>query len=238
MEIHTETKDRNGVMKHLALSTLATLALGGAAMAADMTEPVYAPAPTTYAQFDWTGVYAGIHAGYAWGQSEASPIDDGLPAQDADGFLLGGQLGYNMQYGDWVFGAEADLSWTGIENDVTATSCNNPPNPACEYVEIDWMSTIRGRVGYAMDRTLFYGTGGLALAGVSAIDYDAGPQSASNTHVGYAVGAGIEHAFTDMMSVKAEYLYVDLGSKTYNLGTPDSVDIDAHTVKVGLNYHF
>lgn len=223
-------------MKRFALAILATLPLGGNAMAADAVEQVYAPSPTV-AGFDWTGAYAGIHVGYGWGSSFASPIDDGLPAVSTDGFLAGGQVGYNMQYGDWVFGAEADLSWTGMENDVSFFSCNAGFSP-CEYVDLDWMATIRGRVGYAMDRTLFYGTAGVAFAGVTAIDFDAGSNSASNTHVGYAVGAGVEHAFSDMLSLKAEYLYVDLGSKTYNLGTPDSVDIDAHTVKIGLNYHF
>jgi outer membrane immunogenic protein len=178
-----------------------------------------------------------LHGGYAFGETDASPIDDGLSPVDADGFFGGGQIGYNIQSGMWVFGVEADAAWTGLENDVTAGSCLAGV-VACEYVEMEWLATVRGRVGYAADRVLLYVTGGLAIAGLNATDFDAGPGSASNTHTGYAVGGGGEYGFTNNISAKLEYLYIDLSDETYNLGTPDSVDFSGHFIKAGINYRF
>ncbi len=126
---------------------------------------------------------------------------------------------------------------------------------------LEWFGTVRGRIGLPFDNLLPYVTGGLAYGRVEAnavlsmegayvpVPFDfTSTTSADNTHVGWTIGAGLEARLTDRISLKAEYLYVDLGSKTYNLAFrgPDGgsatystkIDIDAHIARVGLNYSF
>jgi outer membrane immunogenic protein len=192
----------------------ALLALMPAAFAADMPvaqPPVEAFVPEQ-ASFDWTGFYVGVYGGYAWADYEYGGLDD-----DADGALAGGTVGYNQQFGNWVLGLEADGGWAGIEDDV-------------DDVTLDWTSTVRGRVGFAFDRFMIYGTGGAAMGGL-----ESNALADDDTRFGYAVGGGIEAALTDNISAKAEYLYIDLGDDDLG-GTP--VDFDAHTVKGGLNFRF
>jgi outer membrane immunogenic protein len=192
----------------------ALLALMPSAFAADMPvaqPPVEAFVPEQ-ASFDWTGFYVGVYGGYAWGDYEYGAVDD-----DADGALAGGTVGYNQQFGNWVLGLEADGGWAGIEDDV-------------DDVTLDWTSTVRGRVGFAFDRFMIYGTGGAAMGGL-----ESNALADDDTRFGYAVGGGIEAALTDNISAKAEYLYIDLGDDDLG-GTP--VDFDAHTVKGGLNFRF
>jgi outer membrane immunogenic protein len=171
--------------------------------------------------FNWTGFYAGVHAGYAW--------------SDADGWFAGGQIGFNHQapgspivWGLELDGAFADIGQSLTVGGITASS------------EANHFGTVRGRVGTAMDRTLLFVTGGLAWVhneisftalGVTVSD--------SNTHTGWTVGAGVEQDFGSGWSWKFEYLYADFGSKTYFASiAPFSASADVHTVKLGLNYRF
>ncbi len=194
---------------------VALLALTPAAFAADMPvaqPPVEAFVPEA-ASFDWTGFYAGVYGGYGFGEST---IGAG-PTEDTDGGLFGGTVGFNMQSGNIVYGIEADGGWAGLEDDF-------------DDISVDWTATVRGRIGYAFDSFLLYATGGAAIGGVesaSLLDDD--------TRFGFAVGAGAEAALTDSISAKIEYMYIDLGDDDLG-GVP--VDIDAHTVKAGLNFHF
>jgi outer membrane immunogenic protein len=123
--------------------------------------------------------------------------------------------------GQFVLGLEADGAWSGIEDDDGAVDTS-----------IDWLSTVRGRVGFALDNFLIYGTGGAAIGEVT---YDDGVVDDSDTRVGWTAGAGVEAALTDNISIKGEYLYVDLGEE--EIGGVD-VDVNAHTVKGGVNYRF
>jgi outer membrane immunogenic protein len=197
----------------------AFVALSPAAFAADMPvaqAPVEAMVPEQ-ASFDWTGFYVGAFGGYGWGET-----DDGLDSVDIEGALAGGTVGYNHQMGQFVVGLEADGAWSGIEGDDAAFDTS-----------IDWLSTVRGRVGFALDNFLIYGTGGAAIGEVS---YDDGIAiDDSDTRVGWTAGGGVEAAVTDNISIKGEYLYVDLGEE--EIGGTD-VDINAHTVKGGINYRF
>ena len=194
---------------------VALLAHTPAAFAADMPvaqPPVEAFVPEA-ASFDWTGFYAGVYGGYAFGESTVA----GFATEDTDGGLFGGTVGFNMQSGNIVYGIEADGGWAGLEDDL-------------DDVTVDWTATVRGRIGYAFDSFLLYATGGAAMGGVesaSLLDDD--------TRFGFAVGAGAEAALTDSISAKIEYMYIDLGDDDLG-GVP--VDIDAHTVKAGLNFHF
>jgi outer membrane immunogenic protein len=139
---------------------------------------------------------------------------------DVDGWVLGGQAGYNWQSGRFVFGIEADIQATGQEGDILLC-----PVPGCAVgtpfatasYSLDWFGTLRGRVGVTFDRYLVYGTGGLAVGGIStdyAIGFNGGPTalfSSDTTRTGWAAGGGIEGFITRNWTVKLEYLYMDLG---------------------------
>jgi outer membrane immunogenic protein len=201
----------------------AVLALAPAAFAADMpaAEPAYsavAPAPEMATGYDWTGFYVGAHGGYGFGKTE-----DSLFENDTEGFIAGGQVGYNHQFGNWVAGLEADASYSDLNND---------DDNAGFDAELNYLATVRGRVGFAFDKALVYGTGGVAFG---EVDYDNGVDSDKKTQVGYAVGAGLEYGLTQNLSVKGEYLYVDLGDEDFG---GENVSFDAHTVKGGINYRF
>ncbi len=201
-------------------AALSVFALGSAAVAADLPRRSVAPAPYVAPApvFTWTGLYAGVNAGYAWGKPKG--------AADAafgsiDGAQVGGTVGYNHQMGQIVLGVEADDAWSNARgNKAGATSKTTN------------VATARGRIGYAVDRVLLFGTGGYAggsidrtLAGVSANDW----------HNGYALGGGMEYAFTSNVSAKAEYLYTDLASKT---GAASRAGATANNVRMGVNYKF
>jgi outer membrane immunogenic protein len=207
-----------------------------AASAADIPRraPVAAaPVPYVAAAYNWTGFYVGLNAGWGWGTGSLSgppPSGD----MDGSGGLFGGTLGYNWQMNNIVFGIETDIAWSGIEAD---RGCG--AGIRCE-ISHDWLGTTRGRIGIAMDRFLPYVTGGLAYGDVSASI--TGNPGASETQIGWTLGAGVEYAFAHPWTAKLEYLYVDLGD--FACGTrcgtagPDNVEFRAHIVRAGLNYRF
>jgi len=184
-------------------------------------EPTMAPAPA--AIFSWDGLYVGIHGGWGWGDAKSPTAAD----VELDGPLAGGQIGYNWQLAGIVVGIEADISWSGLDGAVPAAATAH---------ELDWLGTVRGRIGVPMGRTLPYVTGGVAFGEATRTVAGA---SASASHTGFAAGGGVEHAFADNVSGKIEYLYVDLGDESYSLPGPDpTVDLTAHTVRLGLNVRF
>jgi|DewCreStandDraft_4_1066084.scaffolds.fasta_scaffold12513_3 outer membrane immunogenic protein len=182
-----------------------------------------AVAPTTY---NWTGAYIGINGGGAWGRSDFNaPFPSG--GFDIDGGLIGATLGFNWQTGQWVLGVEGDLDWTRIRG---SSLCAGLP---CS-TRNDWLGTVRGRLGYAVDRFMPYVTGGLALGNIDATITGIG--TADTTKAGWTVGAGLESALWANWSAKLEYLYVDLGRGDSIAGS--AADFRAHTVRAGLNYRF
>ena len=221
----------------------------------------------------WSGPYLGVHAGYGWSAFDGSMIytdatdGDGFDADaktiDAEGGIAGGQVGFNFQNGSIVWGIEADASWSDISGDATFLPypVNYPANgsPAWAFeTSIDWLATVRGRLGIAADRTLIYGTGGIAWAGAeTSLDvvgpgYDAWGRK-SETLTGWTVGGGLEHALSRQWTIRAEYLYYrfdDVGGilpgmqmTSCNPACPHETDgfggdIDLHTVRVGVNYQF
>jgi outer membrane immunogenic protein len=236
--------------------------------------PVYAPATS------WTGFYAGINGGYGWsakkGAAIASAFDHDLrrvdeefnvSTLDRNGGFGGGQIGYNWQQGHFVFGLEADLQGSGISGSARTSVKADPveiPDSATTantHTSLDWFSTVRGRLGYAFDRTLIYGTGGFAFGGVKERltsftnfkeENNLPPAFANRdaTRTGYVLGGGLEHALTPAWSLKAEYQYINLGSSSLSTTTenPDAPQIERgsdalkvdhayHTVRAGLNYH-
>lgn len=227
--------------RFLLVSIAAAAVLSAPALAADMPAraPVYKAAPA--ALFDWTGFYVGATAGWAWGNSEqtqgAAHVD-----YNVDGFVGGGTIGYNWQFSpNWVVGIEADFSGSDIygSGPSSATFGCGASNK-CE-TRVTSFGTVRGRLGYAVDRTLYYATGGWAYARQhadifnTALGFDG--RVSSN---GYAVGGGIEQAFAGNWTAKIEYLYIGLGRDTYApaLVPPARVETNFSVVRVGLNYKF
>lgn len=211
----------------LGAALIALSAGVGAATAADLSQGNYTPPPDiTYnpaPAFSWTGAYAGGLVGYGWGKAETDNGD-----VDADGFLGGLFAGYNYDLGNNVIvGVEADGTYGNQEGS------GGTPNTR---VENNWNGTVRGRLGYAMDRFMVYGTGGLA---VGKLDVREGGISDSNTAIGWTAGAGVETALTNNVIGRVEYRYTDLGSDSYSLGSgPTDVSLSSQSVMVGLGLKF
>ena len=227
---------------HLGLAAAAALLSCVRADAADIPAPVYKAAPVMAPAFNWSGFYIGGNVGYGWGDINSGTIGG---SADIDGWFVGGQLGWNWQAAGspWVWGFEIDSQWANIENGATVTAGNAV---ATAFSDLNYFGTARLRLGYAWDRAMFYGTGGLAWGsndigvGVAVNGLTAGVNS-SNTHLGWTVGAGLEWALIDNWSAKIEYLYIKLDSEQYFGGIATGgfdADIDVHTIKVGLNYRF
>jgi outer membrane immunogenic protein len=186
------------------------------AQAADM--PIKAPRYIEPAE-SWAGWYIGAHAGAAWQQTSATFLDQfevpkGTTFSNT-GFIGGGQIGYNWQHGNFVFGLEGDISGLSGKN-----SISSPDHEAyARYsTQIRWLSTVRSRFGLAVGDTMVYATAGLAFGGVknsATIDArDGGFYSQSKTKTGWTVGGGVEHMLNRNWTIGLEGLFVDLGSTT------------------------
>lgn len=230
-------------MKKSLLAGMSFAALvATAAVAADVPPSRYIPPPRAPAYvpfFSWNGFYVGINAGYGWGRSQWTNAGTGASTGsfNADGALVGGTAGYNLQMGSFVFGAETDIGWSGMKGTSTAAICGTQ----CETSN-QWLGTLRGRLGYAMDRVMPYATVGLAYGGLEGSRAAATP-GFSTTVIGWTAGGGLEYAFASgNWSAKLEYLYVDFGSATCDAvcsgTTAFDVDFHSHALRAGLNYKF
>lgn len=209
----------------------------------------------------WTGFYAGVVGGYGWGKSDSDWIGTGSQTGlngnsfsiDVNGALLGGQVGADYDLGNGlVLGAVADISWSGIDGRDCADISNCPAIPPWPLsygtYDVNWLSTIRGRLGYGTESFLVYATGGLALADTDLkVTNISGttPGSDSATLTGFTVGGGLEYKLTQSVSLGAEYLYADFGKQHYHLldlGGGDTAGVNAdlklHIVRASLNYRF
>jgi outer membrane immunogenic protein len=192
-----------------------------------------APVAAHERPFAWTGFYVGVNAGYSWGEATAdvsgTVVISGVPIEgsasrsgDVNGWLGGGQIGYNWQSQRWVYGIEADFQGTGQDGEVSA--CFDSACAKASY-DLDWFGTVRGRVGYLLQpRALIYLTGGLAYGHLSA-DFSASHPSIgtvsisdSATKAGWVIGGGLEWALSGNWMLRAEYLYMDLGTMRTKLG--------------------
>lgn len=230
-----------------ALAALAVAVSTAGALAADLGPPRSLPAPEAYVapagNFSWRGFYAGLNGGYAWGSGDPIIVTQGvttgaLDAIDPSGWFGGGQIGYNAQFGNFVLGVEADLQGGAIDGSTSGNAGALGPYTASS--EVNWLSTVRARAGFAADRMLIYATGGVAWADMDfSLSDGATTFSGNDTLTGYAVGAGVEWALGLNWTARAEYLYVDLeDAKFSGGGTAASFDNAFHTMRVGLNYKF
>jgi outer membrane immunogenic protein len=264
--------------RQLLIGAALLAAISGSAIAADLGRPapVYTKAPPPVV-FSWTGFYIGGNLGGHWGRDSTTTAADpvgwtaaGAAAINAatlgtvspTGFEGGGQVGYNVQYGSAVFGIEADAEWLGgtATRTVTNFTVINPADVFTTSTQPRWMATFRGRLGFAMDRVLFYATGGGAFSGVSTTDSfcsfgcPAGVAAdfasvTNNSGIwGWTVGGGLEWAWTDNWIARAEYLYVAFPSFTNRIpscaaclaGSDISVThkYSENIARVGLSYKF
>ena len=159
---------------------------------------------------------------------------DGVDTFDLSGGLIGATIGYNWQFSQVVVGVEGDIDWSGIRG-TTNTLCP----PGCE-TRNSWLATVRGRAGYAIDRLLPFITAGLAAGNVRATV--PGFPSGTITTAGWTIGAGLEFAVLSNVTVKGEYLYVDLGDYNcgFNCGLAANGNVSFHTnvFRAGLNVRF
>ncbi|WP_162826680.1 outer membrane protein [Pseudolabrys taiwanensis] len=202
-----------------------------AAQAADMPQPAYKAPPVYIAPFTWTGFYVGVNGGYMRGTSQWTG-GAGDFSVSPNGWMIGGTLGYNIQTGNWVWGVEGDIDYANLKG--TTNGCSS-----CTTKQT-WLSTVRGRIGWAFDRWMPYITGGGAFG--NAYVSTAGG-SVDRTKGGWTAGGGLEWAFADRWSAKAEYLYVDLGSASCGYATcilpaDATVSFKANLVRAGVNYRF
>jgi outer membrane immunogenic protein len=248
------------MLRRILLASAGTMALAGPAFAAEPLPPPPPPPPPT-----WTGFYIGLNAGGTWSSSNSLDTLDvpvfaaptfstelGLSSAfatnilrvNSGGFIGGGQVGYNYQFGpNWLVGIEADIQGI-VENHGTGSvfEFGQPVGFPTELIvstdtatkRLDYLGTVRGRLGWLVTPTLLlYGGGGLAYGGVNAsvhvlqqdLDTLASDFSAfyssfasvSTTRVGWTAGGGVEWMFLPNWSLKVEYLYYDLGSESFAL---------------------
>jgi len=194
---------------------VAVLGLTCASRAADMPFPVKAPIAMPMTMFSWTGFYIGGQVGYAWGRDSTTEYFTGTNTLTGIGWnypvsgVVGGlYAGANYQIGSFVIGAEADIEGTNIKGGFYDTALGGSGD-----TQIRWQSSVRGRVGFAVDKVLFYGTGGVAFA---EIYHSKASESLSAMRTGWTAGGGIEWALTPQVLVRAEYRYTDFGKYRYD----------------------
>ncbi len=225
-------------MKKFIAGVLAasTLTLAGAAMAADLPAHDYAPQPAApyepqISAYNWTGFYVGINGGLTTGGFTSG----GSGAfGSATGGAIGGTVGYNYQINQFVIGAEGDYDFQNLSAKRTIGTTNYSG-------KVSQLGTARLRLGYAIDQALLYVTGGLAMGYEQySVSSPAVNGTANGFHAGTAVGAGLEYAFTQNISAKAEYTYTSLSPSTVFGGTAAAVHtgVGLSNVRFGLNYKF
>ncbi|MBX9930413.1 MAG: porin family protein [Methylobacterium sp.] len=271
------------MFKKILLAGSALAMMAGTAAAADLPRraapPVFVPVPV----FTWTGAYFGINAGYVFSESDTARttgigalqnnVNLGLREPgvrvSTEGFTAGGQVGYNYQFtpgNGLVVGVEADAQYTDLDSSVTRSifiPAANPNRLTNIYrTEMSFLGTVRGRVGYAFDRFLVFGTGGFAYGDVThSVQFQTGVPitysgQRNQMETGYVYGGGVEYALptdsflnffkTSAVTIKAEYLRYDLGSSNLLVASVGGPGIGYNTrfqnegsiARAGINYKF
>jgi outer membrane immunogenic protein len=232
-------------MSRMLIAGALTLYAAGQVLAADLPPapppPPRAPAayiPVMSPVYNWGGIYVGINGGWGFGTSNWTATGGTTGDFDISGGLVGGTLGANFQSGPFVFGVEGDIDLTDINGSPAIASC---PNAVACQTSNDWLGTIRGRVGYAFNRILVYGTAGGAFGDVKATVTGVG--SNDNTEFGWTAGGGIEGAISENWTARVEYLFVDLGNGSCSTAcgsstSPAAVKFETSLIRAGLNFKF
>jgi outer membrane immunogenic protein len=244
-------------MKASVLGGAAASLLTISAFAADLgVRP--APLQPVIPPFSWTSCYAGVHAGGGWGKKDVTdtvgifsdPAIAGYSSASVDvtGYMLGGQIGCNYQFAPtWVVGIEGAASGGNISKTENFFVPSNSDTASFRSTT-DFLASITGRIGYAFDRWMVYGKGGVALVGdryhaddVQGVYFF----DASENRIGWTAGAGVEWAFTPEWSVKLEYDYYGFGTRsllfidtvTPNPNAPLNIHQTIQLVTLGVNFH-
>ena len=177
---------------------------------------------------NWDGLFLGAFAGYGWG---TVTDEDGYFAAagtetDVKGWQVGVSAGANFTVSEAIVaGIVGDIAWTDLNGDVDADSSYS----------VDWTGSLRGRLGFDGGAFLPYVTAGVAFANTTVTD---AALEDTQTHIGWTVGAGVEFAVADNVSLDLQYRYTDFGSKTYDLGGPTDFSLTSHAVTAGVNFRF
>jgi outer membrane immunogenic protein len=208
-------------IRTLGASAAVLLASAGVAAAADIppygapssTPSYYNPAPA----FSWSGPYAGLIGGFGWANTSPSTATN-------SGWIGGAFAGANFQTNtNLVVGVEGDFTATGKSGTSGGLTVSNP-----------WDATLRGRIGFAMDKILVYGTGGLAVGRVKAVTTT--PSSESATQLGWTVGAGVDAALAQNVIGRLEFRHTNLGTNTFP--TAGAVSYKSNDVMAGIGFKF
>jgi high affinity Mn2+ porin len=214
-------------------------------LAADVTFPNSISIPLKalpIVNYDWSGFYVGGHVGYGRGYGRSALFDPSPTTADSSfGSLFGGmQFGYNyLLPSRLLLGIEGDISFPNYLDDGIVASRSTPSSAVTE--KLDFVSTVRGRAGYAFDHWLFYATGGFAWSQarfLESSDLTGNEGKVLRMRSGWALGAGAELAITPGWTARLEYLYDRLGkaSGTFPSGTGyESTTVGLNSVRLGLN---
>jgi outer membrane immunogenic protein len=243
-------------MKRILFTTvsLGVLGLMSPALGADL--PAYSKAPVVATPlYDWSGFYVGVFGGGGFGNHNLNNGLAGPPFAnfsinyDSTGGVAGGEMGYNLQSGNYLIGAEVDGFWSGIKgSDATQFNQGALPIAAIDATKLRYGATIRARAGITVDRLLLFFDGGWAFGSLLHTNTapGIGVDSFTTHRSGIAAGGGIAYAFTNNLIGKFEYRYYDFGRLvrpglpvlTANGQLPYTVDSTYSVVTLGLDYKF
>ncbi|MGH6989379.1 MAG: OmpA family protein [Stellaceae bacterium] len=233
-------------MKWRWVAAAAMVGLGFPVMAAahGWMGPAYAWSAPSY---DWSGPYVGLQGGYAWGDSTGGLSISGFPVPyhpEPKGIIGGAHAGFDWQWGHFVLGAEGDIEGANITGSDTQTHIANEVK-----VTNNLDASLRGKAGLAVNRVLFYGTGGVAFGQVktdyscpTCFHYPDDYDKTTGIRVGWTAGGGVEVALNPKWSAAVEYRYTDLGTQSF--ADPDTTAADTGsrlaftTVTLGVSYRF
>jgi outer membrane immunogenic protein len=247
-------------MKKLYALTATILVSGSIAHAADLPQAAPPRAAAYYVPvvppFTWTGFYAGINGGYSWGSVNTNDGVGDAATLSSSGGIVGGAVGYNYQINQFVIGFEGDIDWSGMQWSQSATDSSffGASTATVNYKD-DVLSTVAARFGWAAGRVLYYGKAGGAwtqekidISGTDPVFGTITNGSNDFSRFGWVVGAGVEYAVTDNITLKAEYNYADFGTKNETLTINSSAfgpvtstisdKLTMNIVKVGVNWLF
>lgn len=220
-------------MRAFNFAVLASLIFATPALAAD-----FVPQTTGPTSYTWTGFYVGANVGGAWNDSKWSDFGGPEFNTNGSGAVYGGQIGYNYQIQQFVLGVEADFDGSSVKGD---NQCSSTVGSVCRTKQ-DWLASVRGRAGYAFDRLLIYGTGGVAFTKYKFDQIVLLDQSWNGgSRTGWTAGLGAEYALSDHITAGVEWKYYDFGKKTGDGGiSPPSIGFKEteNSVIAKVNYKF
>ena len=226
---------------------VAGLVIAGAvscqAVAADLPpRPDYAPivkAPVVAPSFRWAGCYVGAQGGFSWSNTG---YDLDIPPTPNSGYnfqlfggVAGGHAGCNYKFRNWVVGIEGDFEATGLRGRDYGLGVT------IDEIKGKWDASVRGRVGYAVDRLLVYGTGGAAWLDIDYARPNLDAQVVNKILTGWTAGLGLEYGFAQNWTGRVEYRYARFNSQAFpfTAGRDRTLrETEASTIRGGATYRF